>query len=503
MSRNLALNSILYQESNILYHITQMAYKDLRDFINQLEKKDLLKRISVETDPVLEIAEINDRVVKDNGPALLFERPANSNFPVLVNAFGSFERMRLALGVDNLDDIGSRILEFLEPDIPTNLIEKLKALPRLKKLADFVPTIVKTGPCKEVIIKEDPTLDIFPVLKTWPGDGGKFITLPMVFTKDPETGERNCGMYRMHLFDGTTTGMHWHMHKDGARHYRKAEQKGKRLEVAVAIGSDPAVMYSATAPLPEGIDEMLFAGFLRNASVELVKCETVDMEVPANSEIVLEGYCEPEERRTEGPFGDHTGYYSLEDEYPVFHITCITHRKDAVYPATIVGKPPMEDCYIGKATERIFLPLLKKQLPEIEDMNLPLEGVFHNLAVISIDKRYPGHARKIMYALWGMGQMSFTKAIVIVDKCVDVQDLSEVVWRIGNNVDPKRDTVIVEGPLDVLEHASDIPAYGGKIGIDATKKLPSEGFTREWPDEILMSEDIKQRVTDRWREYGF
>jgi 4-hydroxy-3-polyprenylbenzoate decarboxylase len=480
-----------------------MAYRDLRDFINLLEKKDLLKRIVAETDPLLEIAEINDRIVKDDGPALLFERPANSKFPVLVNAFGSFERMRLALEVDNLDDIGSRILEFLEPDIPTNLIEKLKALPRLKKLADFIPKIIKTGPCKEVIIKEAPTLDIFPILKTWPGDGGKFITLPMVFTKDPETGERNCGMYRMHVYDATTTGMHWHMHKDGARHYRKAEQKGQRLEVAVAIGSDPAVMYSSTAPLPEGIDEMLFAGFLRNASVELVKCETVDLEVPANSEIVLEGYCEPEERRTEGPFGDHTGYYSLADEYPVFHITCITHRKDAVYPATIVGKPPMEDCYIGKATERIFLPLLIKQLPEIVDMNLPLEGVFHNLAVISIDKRYPGHARKIMYALWGMGQMSFTKAMVIVDKWVDVQDLSEVVWRIGNNVDPKRDTVIVEGPLDVLEHASDIPAYGGKIGIDATKKLPSEGFTREWPDEILMSEDIKQRVTDRWKEYGF
>ena len=480
-----------------------MAYKDLRDFINLLEKKDLLKRVSAETDPVLEIAEINDRIVKDDGPALLFERPANSNFPVLVNAFGSFERMRLALEVDNLDDIGSRILEFLEPDIPTNLIEKLKALPKLKKPADFVPKTVKTGPCKEVIHRDNPSLDIFPILKTWPGDGGKFITLPMVFTKDPETGVRNCGMYRMHVYDATTTGMHWHMHKDGARHYRKAEQNGRRLEVAVAIGSDPAVMYSSTAPLPEDIDEMLFAGFLRNASVALVKCETVDLEVPANSEIVLEGYCEPEERRTEGPFGDHTGYYSLADEYPVFHITCITHRKDAIYPATIVGKPPMEDCYIGKATERIFLPLLKKQLPEIVDMNLPLEGVFHNLAVISIDKRYPGHARKIMYALWGMGQMSFTKAMVIVDKWVDVQDLSEVVWRIGNNVDPKRDTVIVEGPLDVLEHASDIPAYGGKIGIDATKKLPSEGFTREWPDEISMSEDIKQRVTDRWQEYGF
>ena len=480
-----------------------MAYKDLREFLTLLEKKGLLKKIKAEVDPDLEIAEINDRVVKAKGPALLFENTKGSKFPVLVNAFGSYERMRLALEVENLDDVGGRMLEFLEPEIPTNFIEKLKALPKLKKLSDFVPKIVKSGPCKEVIIRDNPALDIFPILKTWPDDGGKFITLPMVFTKDPDKGDRNCGMYRMHVYDSKTTGMHWHIHKDGARHYRKAEQQGKRLEVAVAIGSDPAVMYSATAPLPEGVDEMLFAGFLRNDTVELVKCETVNLEVPANSEIVLEGYCNPGERRMEGPFGDHTGYYSLADEYPVFHITCITHRKDAIYPATIVGKPPMEDCYIGKATERIFLPLLKKQLPEIIDMNLPLEGVFHNIAVISIDKRYPGHARKVMYALWGMGQMSFTKAIVIVDKWVNVQDLSEVVWRIGNNTDPKRDTVIIEGPLDVLEHASSIPAYGGKIGIDATKKWTSEGFTREWPPEIVMSEDIIKRVSGRWKEYGF
>ncbi|MEK7823328.1 MAG: menaquinone biosynthesis decarboxylase [Nitrospirota bacterium] len=480
-----------------------MAYKDLREFLRLLEGKGLLRRIKAEAEPALEIAEINNRIVKAGGPALLFENPKNSKFPVLVNAFGSYERMRLALEVESLDDIGERILEFLEPEIPTNFIEKLKALPKLKKLSDFFPKIIKSGHCKEVIIKDNPSLDIFPILKTWPEDGGKFITLPMVFTKDPDSGIRNCGMYRMHVYDSKTTGMHWHMHKDGAKHYRNAERKGKRLEVAVAIGSDPAVMYSATAPLPEGIDEMLFAGFLRDDTVELVKCETVDLEVPANSEIVLEGYCNPGERRIEGPFGDHTGYYSLKDKYPVFHLTCITHRKDAIYPATIVGKPPMEDCYIAKATERIFLPLLKKQLPEIVDMNLPLEGVFHNIAVISIDKRYPGHARKVMYALWGMGQMSFTKAIVVVDKWVDVQNLSEVVWRMGNNVDPKRDTVVVEGPLDVLEHASDIPAYGGKIGIDATKKWQSEGFDREWPNDIVMSEEIKTLVTKRWKEYGF
>lgn len=480
-----------------------MAYKDLREFIKVLEERGLLKRIPVEVDPVLEIAEINDRVVKQGGPALFFERPKGSRFPCVVNLFGSFERMRLALEVNDLDEIGQRMLEFLEPEIPTNIIEKLKMLPKLKKLSDFLPRYVKSGPCKEVIIKDNPSLDIFPVLKTWPLDGGRFITLPMVFTKDPETGIRNCGMYRMQVYDERTTGMHWHMHKDGARHYRKAEAMGKRLEVAVAIGSDPATIYSATAPLPEGIDEMLFAGFLRQEPVELVKCETVDLEVPANAEIVLEGYCEPFERKIEGPFGDHTGYYSLQDEFPVFHITCITHRRDAIYPATIVGKPPMEDCFIAKATERIFLPLIKKQIPEIVDMNLPIEGVFHNIAIVSIDKRYPGHARKVMYALWGMGQLSFTKIIIVMDRDVNVQDISEVLWRIGNNVDPKRDVVIVEGPLDVLEHASPIPAYGGKMGIDATKKWPSEGFTRPWPPDIKMSEEIVRLVTERWKEYGF
>ncbi len=479
-----------------------MAYRDLREFIEVLETRGLLKRVKAEVDPVLEIAEINDRVVKAGGPAILFENPKGAKFPCVVNLFGSFERMKLALKVDSLDDIGKEILEFLEPEIPTNLIQKLKALPKLKRLSDFLPKYVKSGPCKEVIVRDNPSLDILPVLKTWPQDGGRFITLPLVFTKDPETEERNCGMYRMQVYDSKTTGMHWHMHKDGARHYRKAESMGKRLEVAVAIGADPAVMYSATAPLPEGIDEMLFAGFLRKSPVELVKCETVDLEVPANAEVVLEGYCEPGERRIEGPFGDHTGYYSLQDEFPVFHITCITHRRDAIYPATIVGKPPMEDCFIAKATERIFLPLMKKQLPEIVDINLPIEGVFHNIAIVSIDKRYPGHARRVMYALWGMGQMSFTKMIVVVDKWVDVQDPSEVVWRIGNNVDPRRDVVILEGPLDVLEHASPLPAYGGKMGIDATKKWPSEGFSRPWPDDIEMSAEIKELVSRRWKEYG-
>jgi len=480
-----------------------MAYKDLRDFIALLEKKNLLKRITAEVDPVLEMAEINDRVVKAGGPAIIFENPRGSKIPCVVNLMGSYERMRLALEVESLDEIGDKMLEFLEPEIPTNFIEKLKALPKLKRLADFIPKYVKNGPCKEVVIKDNPSMDSLPILKTWPLDGGRFITLPLVFTKDPETGARNCGMYRMQVYDGQTTGMHWHVHKDAARHYRKAEAKGEKLEVAVVLGADPATMYSATAPLPENVDEMLFAGFLRGAPVELVKCETVDLEVPANAEIVLEGYCLPEERRVEGPFGDHTGYYSLEDIYPVFHLTCITMRKNPIYPATIVGKPPMEDCYIAKATERIFLPLIKKHLPDIVDMNLPLEGVFHNLAIVSINKNYPGHARKIMYALWGLGQMSFVKMIVVVDKWVDVQDLSEVLWRIGNNVDPKRDVVILEGPLDVLEHASERPAYGGKMGIDATKKTPLDGFTRKWPPDIEMSAEIKELVSRRWKEYGF
>jgi 4-hydroxy-3-polyprenylbenzoate decarboxylase len=479
-----------------------VAYRDLRHFIDKLEYLKLLKRISVEVDPELEIAEINDRVVKKGGPALFFEKCKGAEFPCVVNLFGSYERMKLALETDNLDNIGKEIVKFMEPDIPKNLMDKLKALPKLKQLTEYFPKHVRTGPCKEVIEKINPTLEKFPILKTWPEDGGAFITLPLVFTKDPETGDRNCGMYRLQVYDKNTTGMHWHMHKDGARHYRKAEQMGKRLPVAVVIGSDPAVIFSATAPLPENMYEMLFAGFLRKAAVELVKCETNDLEVPANAEIVLEGYVSPHERRLEGPFGDHTGYYSLTDQFPVFHITCITHKKDAIYPATIVGKPPMEDCFMGKATERIFLPLMQMQLPEIIDLNLPLEGVFHNIALVSIDKRYPGHARKVMYALWGMGQMSFTKMIVIVDKWVNVQDVSEVVWRIGNNVDPKRDFVIVEGPLDVLEHASAIPAYGGKVGIDATKKLPSEGFNRVWPDDIVMPDEIKRLVDGKWDKYG-
>lgn len=479
-----------------------MAFKDLREFIQVLEQRGWLKRITVEVDPYLEISEITDRICKKGGPALLFENVKGSGMPVLTNAAGSYDRIHLALGVNDLDEIGAEIMSFLQPpEMSASLLDKLKALPKIAQISNFLPKTVRTGPVKEVIHKE-PDLSKLPVLTTWPDDGGPFITLPMVFTKDPDSGKRNVGMYRMQVYDRKTTGMHWHLHKQGAHHMWKNKKLSKRMEVAVALGGDPTLTYAATAPLPPDIDEMLFAGFLRKSPVEMVKCETVDIEVPAHAEIVIEGYVDPEERRREGPFGDHTGYYSLADDYPVFHVTCITHRKNPIYPATVVGRPPMEDCYLGKATERIFLPLLRLQLPEVVDMNLPWEGVFHNLVVVSIKKAYPGHARKVMSALWGMGQMMFAKTIVVVDSWVNVQDMSEVWWRVWNNIDPKRDTMIAEGPVDALDHASPLPCYGSKIGIDATQKWASEGHTREWPGDIVMSPEIKELVTKRWSAYG-
>ncbi|GAV25342.1 menaquinone biosynthesis decarboxylase [Carboxydothermus islandicus] len=480
-----------------------MAFRDLREFIAELEKRGELKRIKVPVSPELEITEITDRVSKAYGPALLFENVSGYDIPVLMNAFGSYERMKLALGVERFDDIGEEFLSLLNPDdIPVTMFEKLKMLPKLARLSNFAPKIVKNGPVKEVIIKDNPDLNKFPILKCWPQDGGRFITLPLVITKDPETGRRNVGMYRMQIYDGRTTGMHWHMHKDAAHFYQKAKRLGKPLEVAVALGGDPATIYAATAPLPPSIDEFLFAGFIRKEPVELVKAETVDLEVPAHAEIVIEGYVDPDELRLEGPFGDHTGYYSLTDYYPVFHVTAITHRKNPIYPATIVGKPPMEDCYMAKATERIFLPFLKLLLPEIVDINLPLEGVFHNCAIVSIRKRYPGHARKVMHALWGLGQMMFTKMIIVVDEHVNVQNLSEVMWKVFNNIDAKRDLMIVEGPLDILDHASPLPNYGSKLGIDATKKWPSEGHPRPWPDDIEMDPEIKALVDRKWSDLG-
>jgi 4-hydroxy-3-polyprenylbenzoate decarboxylase len=480
-----------------------MGYDSLQKFVRTLEKQGELKRITEPLSPNLEITEVTDRVSKMGGPALLFENVPGYDMPVLMNAFGSMKRMCLALEVNSLEEIAADILGFLEAEAPDTLFKKLKLIPKLRRLANIFPKTVSRAACQEIVLQgEEVDLTKIPVLTCWPLDGGPFITLPVVITHHPETGKRNVGMYRLQVYDGKTTGMHWHKHKGGAAHYRVAEQRGERLPAAVAIGPDPAVTYAATAPLPDDLDEMLFAGFLRQEPVELVQCLSVPLQVPAASQIVLEGYVEPGERRIEGPFGDHTGYYSLADEYPVFHVTTLTRRREPIYPATIVGRPPMEDCFMAKATERIFLPLIKKTLPEIVDMNLPVEGVFHNLAFISIDKRYPGHARKVMHALWGLGQMMFTKIIVIYDKEVDVQDLGHVIWRLGNNVDPRRDVVFVDGPVDALDHASPLPHYGSKMGIDATRKWAEEGFTRDWPEVIDMDASVKNKIDLIWQRLG-
>lgn len=481
-----------------------MPYSDLREFIRALEKNNELVRIPFEVDPHLEITEFADRSVKNGGPALLFERPKGSSVPLLINAFASMRRMEIALEVDSVQQIADRITEYLTMQMPQGLLGKIKMLPKLAEMGAFFPKIVKDGPCKEIIRKQDFSLFEFPILLCWPGDGGRFITLPMVFSKNPLTGKRNCGMYRMQVYDERTTGMHWQTHKQGAEHYRRllAEGKQTRMDVAVAIGADPAAMYSAILPLPPDLDEMMIAGFLRAKPVEMVKCETNDLEVPANSEIVLEGYVTPGELRREGPFGDHTGYYSLEDDYPVFHIECITHRKNPIYASTIVGPPPMEDFYMAKAIERIFLPLMRMQLPEVVDMCMPAEGVVHNLMIVSIRKSYPMHARKVMHAIWGLGQAMFSKCIVVVDDDVDVQNMSEVAWRALNNIDPQRDIEFVMGPVDSLDHASRLPNLGSKMGIDATKKWPSEGFVRPWPDVLQMPDAVKSRVDALWKQAG-
>ena len=484
-----------------------MAYKDLREFIADLEQRGLLKRIRAEVDPELEITEITDRISKRKGKenvALLFENVKGSRMPVLMNAFGSYERMALGLGVEKLDDIADELREMLKlPYLSLqNKLNVVTLIPTIKKAINF-PKYVKNAPCQEVVETENPSLDEIPILKCWPHDGGPFVTLPLVFTKNPKTGKRNVGMYRLQKYDSKTTGMHWHIHKNGAENFRDTKALGgEKIECAVAIGTDPAVTYAATAPLPRDVDEMVFAGFLRHKPVEMVKCKTVDIEVPAHAEIILEGYVRTDELRREGPFGDHTGYYSLADDYPVFHITAITHRRDAIYFATVVGRPPMEDCYLAKATERIFLPLLQQMLPEIVDINMPLEGVFHDCGIVSIKKQFPMHARKVMHALWGMGQMMNVKMIVVVDAHVDVQDLAQVAWRVFNNIDAEHDLEIVHGPLDVLDHSSPMAKWGAKLGIDATKTWPEEGHAREWPDEIEMSAEIRQRVDAKWKELG-
>ena len=479
-----------------------MAYNSLSDFVQVLEREGQLRRIPHPVRPELEITEIADRVMKAGGPALLFENVVGKDMPVLINAFGSARRMALALGVSDIEEIAREVEKLVQTKPPKTFKEKLNILGQLVRLAGIPPKLVHEATC-QAVIHRDPDLNLLPVLTCWPADAGPFITLPAVFSKDPRKGTRNVGLYRMQVYDRKTTGMHWHLHKVGARHYQHQQDRKERMDLAVCIGGDPALIYAATAPLPDQIDELLFTGFLRRKSLPIVKAVTVDVEVPADSDIVIEGYIDPAEPlRREGPFGDHTGFYSLADEYPVFHVTCITHKQTPIYLTTIVGRPPMEDAYIGKATERIFLPLLRLTFPEIVDMNLPVHGVFHNLAIVSIHKQYPAHARKIMNALWGMGQMMFTKILIVVDHDVNVQDLSEVTWVAGNHIDPRRDVIFADGPVDVLDHAAPVMGYGSKMGIDATRKWRSEGFEREWPPAIVMDEKTRRYVDSIWEKLG-
>jgi len=535
-----------------------LAYDDLRDWIKTLEKHGELKRIREEVSPELEITEITDRVSKarggkypPGGPALLFENvKGHPGHKVFINQFGSERRMALALGVNKLDDIAERITGLLNIKAPGGgFLDKLKMLPQLGALTSAFPKTVtaKDAPCKEIIQRDNFDLNAFPILKCWPNDGGRFITLPCVVTRDPRSGKRNVGMYRMQVYDGQTTGMHWQRQKVAAEHYREALRqaasaaadadpstarvaamaesaggavsipdgpigglpqvalgnlKGSRLEVAVAIGTDPATTFAAIVPAPPEVEEYLIAGFLRGKPVEIVQCETVDLQVPAHAEIVLEGYVELGELRDEGPFGDHTGFYTLTDQYPAFHLTCITHRKDPIYAATIVGKPPMEDAWMGKAVERIFLPAMRMTIPELVDIHLPVEAVFHNLMLVSIRKSYPGQARKVINAIWSLGQAMFSKCIVVVDEDCDVQNVAEVVLRVANNIDPERDIQFTLGPVDSLDHSSRLPNYGSKMGIDATRKWKAEGFARPWPAMIEMDRATKARVDALWGKLG-
>jgi 4-hydroxy-3-polyprenylbenzoate decarboxylase len=502
-----------------------MAFGSFRDFVNALDRAGELRRITQPVATELEITELADREMKSpgGGKALLIEKPTIngvvSPFPVAINTMGSHKRMAMSMGANSVDEVAAEIGALVKAKPPTTFRQTLKLLGQALELRHARPKIVRSGPCKEVIHKFDapltrtdpwpgapdaqspatshqsPTLAELPILKCWPLDGGRFITLPCVVTKDPDTGERNVGMYRIQIYDDRTTGMHWQLQKVGARHGRRYYERGERMPVSIFLGGDPMFPFAATAPLPDGLDEFLLAGYLRKKSVELVKCETNDLEVPANSDFVIEGYVDPREPlRDEGPFGDHTGYYTLPEPYPVFHITAITHRKDAVYPATIVGIPPMEDFYIGGASVKIFLPVFKMNFPEIVDIALPAEGVFHNLVFVSIRKTYPMQAYKIMHGLWGMGQMMFSKYIVVVDADVDVHNTSDVLFRLCANTDPQRDSIFTKGPSDVLDHATSEIAVGSKMGFDATKKLPDEGFKRAWPPLIKMDEGVRRKI---------
>jgi 4-hydroxy-3-polyprenylbenzoate decarboxylase len=472
---------------------------DLRSWIALLEREGELVRVSAEVDPHLEITEITDRTVKAGGPALLFEKPKGSSHPLLINQFGTERRMCMAFGVERLDDVAAKLEDVLEMQPPQGLVDKVRGLKKLKSIADSLPQTKRSGPAQEVVLTgDDVDLGALPIQTCWPGDAAPFITLPAVITKDPRTGTRNVGMYRMQVLDRATTAMHWQIHKDGRADYLATDG---RIEVAAALGLDPVTTYAASAPLPKHIDELMLAGFLRGEPVQLVKGKTVDLDVPANAEIVLEGYIDKDELTAEGPFGDHTGFYTAAEPFPVFHVTAVTMREDAIYPSIVVGKPPAEDAWLGKATERIFLPALKMTVPEIVDYDLPVAGVFHNCCIVSIRKAFPGHAKKVMHAIWGLGMLSLTKAVVVVDEHVNVHDYEEVFFYVGANVDPGRDVLISEGPLDHLDHAPTHQFFGGKLGIDATAKGADEG-TRPWPEEIEMSEEIRALVDRRWEEYG-
>jgi 4-hydroxy-3-polyprenylbenzoate decarboxylase len=472
---------------------------DLRDWIALLEREGELVRVTAEVDPHLEVTEIVDRTVKARGPALLFEHPKGSSHPLLINQFGTERRMCLAFRVASLDEAGAKLADVLEMQPPSGLADKIRGLKQLKSIADSRPNTVRKGACQEIVLQgEDVDLGALPIQTCWPLDAAPFITLPAVITRDPRTGQRNVGMYRMQVLGPRSTAMHWQLHKDGRADFSASDG---RMEVAVALGLDPVTAYSASAPLPKHIDELMFAGFLRGESVDVVKGVTVDLEVPASAEIILEGYVERGDLTEEGPFGDHTGYYTAAEPFPVFHVTAMTMRRDAIYPSIVVGKPPAEDAWLGKATERIFLPAIRASVPEVVDYDLPIAGAFHNCAIVSIRKTYPAQARKVMHAVWGLGLLSLTKAVIVVDEHVDPHDYEQVAFYAGANVDPARDVELTEGPADHLDHATARQFVGGKLGIDATAKLPEEG-AREWPAEIEMSAEVKDLVSRRWIEYG-
>ena len=475
-----------------------MAYRSLRAFLDRLETAGELVRVREPVDPVLEMAALADRAAKQEGPALLFENPRSGRFPVAMNLFGTRRRTSWALSCEDYDEPARELAALLKTAPPQGLWEKLKLLPKLGKLASLTPKHVSGGPVQEVVERE-PDLSSLPVLTTWPHDAGPFVTLPQVVTRDPESGARNVGMYRIQVLGPRRAALHWQLHKTATAHYRAYKRRGERMPVAIALGGDPALTYCASAPLPPGVDEYLFAGFLRKEGVALTRGVTVDLEYPADADLVIEGFCDPAAPLVrEGPFGDHTGYYSLADDYPVLEVTALVHRRDAVYPATVVGPPPMEDLWMGNATGRLFLPMLQLVFPEVVDMSFPTAGVFHNLCFLSIRKEFPGHARKLMHGLWGSGQMSSTKTLVVFDEDVDVQDHAQCAWRAFANVDARRDLVVVDGPVDVLDHAAPAFALGAKVGVDATRKWAEEGG-REWPEPCVHPPELLRRMDELYQ----